>query len=360
MIQKKEDFKLWAFSDAHVGTDIKWGKRKSLKDALYQSEFGGEDGGPPFEWDIAVDAGDMSGAGGLPEDREGKEIVKQFGILKKHRREDIYNVSGNHDRSGVNEKKNHWWRKWVDPTGENTEFSSVDPKKRPYTIEGTWERYTFQVGNILFLMMSDINEPTQKIGRGDLGGNPGGVVSGETFKWWKRKVEENPDLIKISMHHYMLKDTTVASGKGEQIVKKRDGTIGGKYHGYHEQGTPEGAAYLYWVDSIPDAEAFEQYLAANPGAIDIWIGGHTHTYPDDCFGGKSRIEKKWGVQFINAGQLTRYHVYGSSLPMSRVLTFTRGSRNVRVRYYLHTSEYKPQGWYEKKDRVISINRCFDW
>ena len=33
-------------------------------------------------------------------------------------------------------------------------------------------------------MMSDINEPSQKIGRGDLGGNPAGEVSGETFEWW--------------------------------------------------------------------------------------------------------------------------------------------------------------------------------
>jgi len=70
--------------------------------------------------------------------------------------------------------------------------------KRPYPIQGTWERYAFRAGNLLFLMMSDINEPTQEIGRGDLGGNPGGVVSGETFRWWKRKVESNTDFIIIS------------------------------------------------------------------------------------------------------------------------------------------------------------------
>lgn len=46
-------------------------------------------------------------------------------------------------------------------------------------------------------MMSDINEPTQALGRGDLngkmGGNPGGVVSGETFRWWQQHVEAHPD-----------------------------------------------------------------------------------------------------------------------------------------------------------------------
>jgi hypothetical protein len=31
----------------------------------------------------------------------------------------------------------------------------------------------------------------------------------------------------------------------------------------------------------PKAQAFESYLAAHPGAIDLWLGGHTHTHPDD-------------------------------------------------------------------------------
>lgn len=357
---KKEDFKLWTFSDAHVRTDLIRGKRKSLEDALRQSEFGGEEGGPPFEWDIAVDAGDMSGAEMTPEDWEGEEIKKQFGVLKKHKREDIYNVCGNHDRNVPGETKNGWWRKWIDPTGEYTEFSGVDPRKRPCKVEGTWERYSFQVGNIMFLMMSDINEPSQKKGKGELGGNPGGVVTGETFKWWKRKVEENQDLIIISMHHYMLKETTLVSGKGETISVRRDGTIGGRYHGYFEEGTPEGSSYLYWVDSVPDAEAFEQYLAANPGAIDMWIGGHTHALPDDEFGGRSHIEKKWGVQFLNTAGLTRHHGHGHSMPMSRLLTFTCGSRNIRARCYMHTSEYKPQGWYERKDRILTLNKKFEW
>jgi len=64
------------------------------------------------------------------------------------------------------------------------------------------------VGDLLFLMMRDINEPSQKIGRGTLVGNAGGVVSGETFRWWKRIVEENRTWITVTAHHYVLKDTT--------------------------------------------------------------------------------------------------------------------------------------------------------
>jgi hypothetical protein len=176
---------LWAFGDAHVGTD-KTNRRESLAEAIGQSEFGGKEGAPPFDWDLAIDVGDMSGAQGLPVDAEGEEVVRQFRALKKHRREDVYDVSGNHDRSGLDEPDAWWWQKWIDPLGQHTKFSNVDSTKRPYRIEGTWERYSFRVGNILFLMMSDRNEPSQKIGRGTLGGNPGGVVSGETFGLWRK------------------------------------------------------------------------------------------------------------------------------------------------------------------------------
>jgi hypothetical protein len=343
--------RLWAFSDAHVGTDRRNG-RESLFEALTQSEQGGS--GPPFEWDLAVDLGDQSGGQAVPVDEEGEEVVRQFQALKKHRREDIYNICGNHDRSGLNEPQNWWWRKWVDPTGENTRYSGVNPARRRYAVEGTWERYAFRVGNILFLMMSDINEPSQKVGRGTLGGNPGGVVTGETFEWWKKMVESNRGSIIISAHHYMLKNTTVASGDWEGMRKDENGWRS-HYHGYYSQGSPRGASYLYWVDGKPDAQAFEKYLEAHPEAIALWLGGHTHTSPHDTYGNKSHIETKWGVHFINVSALSRNHGR-TNVPMSRLLSI-RGNQ-VRVQCYMHTSQYVPQGWYAKKERTLDLKRAF--
>src|SRR6476620_7928262 len=90
-------FRVWVFSDAHVGTD-KANGRDSLATAIQQSE-----GPSGFDWDIALDLGDMSGAQGTPKDEEGQEIVRQFGALKRHHREQIYDLSGNHDRSGLAE-----------------------------------------------------------------------------------------------------------------------------------------------------------------------------------------------------------------------------------------------------------------
>lgn len=354
---KNDAFKLWVFGDAHVGTDLKHG-RESLANALRTSEFGGNEGGPPFHWDIAIDVGDMSGGQGLPDDEEGKEVVRQLSVLQKHRREDIYSVCGNHDRSGLHEPSAKWWRKWVDPMGENTSVSGIDPARRPYPVEGTWERYAFCVGNVLFLMMSDINEPSQTLGRGELGGNPAGVVSGETFLWWKSMIEQNPDKIIISVHHYVLKDTTVASGDWEGMRPKESGEWVGHYHGFKPEGTPQGASYLYFVDSQPDSGKFESYLAGNPGAVDIWMGGHTHSHPDDSYGGKSHIETRWGTHFINAACLTRFHVRETSVPKSRLLTFTPGSDKVRVDCYMHSGEFLPEGWYSAASRILKLSRRF--
>ena len=355
---RSDTLRLWTFSDAHVGTDKRFG-RDSLEDSIRHSEVGGEEGGPPFDWDVALDLGDMSGGQDTPKDEEGEEIVRQFRRgLEKHAREQIYSLGGNHDRSGLDEPQNWWWRKWLDPTGEFPEHSRVDPMNRPFPVTGTWERYSFQVGNILVLMMSDINEPTQTIGRGPLGGNPGGVVSGETFSWWRRKVESNQDKIIVSAHHYVLKETTVASGEWEGVRRHQSGKWVSHYHGYKERGTPKGASYLYWVGSRPDAQAFERYLERHPGAIDIWLGGHTHTSPDDTYGGKSHVERKWGVWFVNVSALSKRHVRKTTLPMSRVWSIS-GSEAL-VRCYLHTSQHAPQGWYSKAERRLDLTKSFSW
>src|SRR6187402_1555088 len=323
-------FRVWVFSDAHVGTDKAHG-RDSLATALQQSESSAG-----FDWDIALDLGDMSGGQSTPVDSEGQEIVRQFAVLRRHRREQIYDLSGNHDRSGLAEPQAWWWRKWVDPTGEHTEFSRVDAAKRPYAITGTWERYSFRVGNILFLMMSDINEPSQKVGRGTLGGNPGGVVSGDTFRWWQHMVEENRSSIVVTASHYVLKETTVASGAWEGMRRDQNGAWKSWYHGYFPQGTPQGASYLYWVDSKPDSAAFENFLSKGNSRVDLWLGAHTHTTPDDTFGGKSHIEQRWGTTFINVAELTGYHgTPENQVPRSWLFTFTEGSDQVTARCYLH-------------------------
>ena len=88
------------------------------------------------------------------------------------------------------------------------------------------------------------------------------------------------------------------------------------------------------------------------------LGGHTHTNPDDRTGGRSHIERKWGVNFANVSALTRFHGRHASAPMSRLFTFTEGSSQVRVQCYLHTSDFAPQGWFDKEERTLELGKAF--
>ena len=337
---------VWAGGDAHVGTDLKQG-RESLLEAISQAE--GVGSGTPFDWDIMIDVGDMSGSQTPPDDEEGEEVVRQYSASTKHPREHFYNLVGNHDASGVDEPLQWWFRKWLDPTGENTQSSGVHADRRPFSVDGIWERYGFQAGNVLFLIMGDRNDGGPPVGRGAVGGYPAGAVSLDTFRWWVDNIEANPDKIIVSAHHHMLKETTVGSGDWEGVDNG--------YHGRFEDGAPIGASYLYWVGGEPDSRRFEGYLESHPGAIDLWIGGHTHTNPDDRLSGRSHIESKWGVTFINAAAMSQYHGR-KNVPMSRVLTFTEGSDELRVQCYLHTSQHAPQGWYAPAERPVPLRTPF--
>ena len=343
-------FKLWAVGDAHIGSNnMQEESRKILAEVILGTERGGTDGGPPFDWDIMLDVGDLSGSDTPPKDWEGEDLVAQYRVSTRHPREDFYNIAGNHDGSGPDQPCMGWFRKWADPTGENTEYSGVHADRRPYPIEGTWDRYSFQVGNILFLAMGDRNDGGPPVGRGPRGGYPAGAVTQETYEWWVRMVEANQDKIIVSAHHHMLKETTTGSGPWEGMT--------GRYHGRFNDGAPEGAGYLYFVGGVPDACKFESYLEAHPGAIDMWIGGHTHTFPDDAYKGRTLIERKWDVSFLNVGTLWPHHM-GKHHPMSRLLTFTEGSPEVNVRCYLHTSDYAPQGWYDRVERTLPLRKPF--
>ena len=101
-------FRLWVSGCCHVGTDLRRARRESLADAIRHGERGGDKGGPPFEWDIALHLGDFSGTQTPPDDAEGRKVVRQFAALRTHRREQFYCLVGNHDASGADEPT-QWW-----------------------------------------------------------------------------------------------------------------------------------------------------------------------------------------------------------------------------------------------------------
>jgi hypothetical protein len=351
-------FNVWAGSCSHVHTDLAELDRESLAEPIRQSE--GRTDAPGFDWDVFLHLGDTSGSQRPPDEEHGEEVVRQFDALEEHRREQVYNLAGNHDATTPEQETQWWFRRYLDPTGEHTEHSGVDPEKRPYAVEGTWERYAFEVGNVRFLMLSDRNDGgppdgRRMVGEDGAGGYPAGKVTRETFEWWREQVESHQDKILVTCHHHMLRDTTVASGPWEGIT--------GHYHGYMADGAPEGAGYLYFVGDEPDAGAFESYLTDNPGAIDLWLGGHTHALPDDDYGQKTHVEREYDVTFVNVSPMTAdhgTHTRGLSyVPLTRLLTFEPGERLARLRCYLHTEDYDDVGWYAPADRRLPLRHAFE-
>lgn len=364
-----EAFRVWAAGDSHVPSDIRHG-RESLAKAIRQSEGRAKDA-PGFDWDIMVDVGDLSASQFPPTDEDGEILVKQYRALKKHHREDVYNIPGNHDGVYYDQDPGSWFRKWADPFGKHTEFSEVDSSRRPYAMEGNWQRYKFQAGNILFLMLSDRNSAPAPVGRGHSrerlkGGFPAGAVTRGTFNWWRQQVEENQDKILVTACHHVLRDTTTRSAYG-----------GGRgFHG--PSGGVEGSGYLYFIIENEDPDSFE-YTVSKPGspgpfevfldqfqrehgrpAIDLWIGGHSHSMsPMQIYEGKGLIEQRWGVTFLQASGLTRYH--GGGAPMSRLLTFPDGKEQLQIDLYLHepyAPEEHPVGWYGPASRKIDLRHPF--
>jgi len=341
--------RVWACGCCHVHSDLRHGRR-SLAEAIEQSERGGSEGGGPFEWDIMVNLGDLCGTQGPPKDSDGPPVVEQLRSGLEHRLEQIYCLLGNHDASGPGEETQWWFRKWIDPLGLNSEFSCVRAELRPYRIDGTWERYAFLAGNVLFLMLGDRNDGGPPKGRAEVGGYPAGAITSETFDWWRRMVQANQDKIIVTCAHHMLRDTTTATGRWEGV--------NGNYH--HQYEDAEGASYLYWVGDEADTNAFQEYFEAHPGAIDMWLGSHTHAHPDDRYGGKEMLVRRWDITFANVGAMTRYHGRSERRwwPSSRLLTFEYGRREARFQCYLHTSHYASQGWYPPAERLIPLRRSF--
>ncbi|MCA8943655.1 MAG: LamG domain-containing protein [Planctomycetes bacterium] len=356
-------FVVWATSCSHTTTDSKLAY-SSIAGPLAQSE-GRDPNAPAFDWDIWVDAGDFSGTNRPPGETEGHELTFQYQTMTEHRREQVYQVQGNHDAPYYDHGPGSWFREWCDPFGENTAVSGVDASRRPFPIEGTWERYRFVAGNILFLMLSDRNDAPFPVGRGDsktglMGGFPAGAVTRETFEWWRRQVLDNQDKIIVTVHHHVLRDTTTGSGVDDGWV-------------YHPaKGSSRGSSTLYYIienddpesfEYTADALAFESFLDEferehGRGAIDLWIGGHTHVRgPDDDTSGRSISERRWGVQFLQVAALTQFH--GGSCPLSRVLEFRGGSSTLRARVYLHEPwRTHPAGFYEPSTVDIELRHEF--
>jgi hypothetical protein len=117
---------------------------------------------------------------------------------------------------------------------------------------------------------------------------------------------------------------------GTDVRRGPDGRLHEHYHRPFEQGTP----FTCGSPGIPTPTP-TTITAARPTSSGVGV-----------------------PEFLNVASLSRYHMPITTLPVSRVLTFTPGGDEVRVQCYLHTGQYAAQGWYEKAERTIGVGRPF--
>ena len=360
------DFTVWGLSDAHIQTNLDLTPPfRSLESAITDSLQGGSQGGPSFAWDIGVIAGDYTGRQQCPGDPDGQELVDQFmgaGVDPSL----FYGVIGNHDNG---EEDALWFQRWVDSLGESPEFSGVVNANRPFPVRGEWDHYAFEAGNVLFLMLGDKNFGGTPFGRECRGGFPAGQVSQETFEWWVEMVETNTDKIIVTVAHYSLFDTTSFTNFNGSSGDRTQNAP----HGRHTWADARAGSFIYaiegWtIDGLnSDQEfigertfGFKRYLEDNPGAIDLWLFGHTHfhQYPGKVFQGRADIEYRHGATFVNLGSVGISHG-PAALPFSRLLEFEEGSDRLRLRTYLHRDRLNgTQGFYDREEKIISLRTPF--
>ena len=206
----------------------------------------------------------MSGAQGTPKDEEGREIVRQFSVLAGIVANRSTTCRAITTAAVLTSRRRGGGESGSIPRASTRSSPEWTRAKRPYPIEGTWERYSFRVGNLLFLMMSDINEPSQKSWSGNAWRQPG-----------RCRKRRDVSLVEAKRRDEPLVDHRQRPSLRPQGYDRRIGRVGGNAARREwrmevlvsrllSQGTPQGASFLYWVDSKPDSGAFENILAATP------------------------------------------------------------------------------------------------
>jgi len=240
----------------------------------------------------------FSGNQGPPTDEEGRRCAAIRRALNVAAR--ISTTGRQSRRHGPGEPTQWWFRKWIDPTGENTQFSGVDSKRR-----GIQSR---NLGALLLPCREPAcpgDERPQRR-RAACGRDKRAVIRQAPLRRNLRLVEAYGCREHRRYHH--LRASSHAARDDCASGPWRDLSRSGRHLAkplprLFPNGTERRFVSLLggWQ---ADAQAFENYLART-GMRLIFGSRHTHTNPDDRKGGRSHIERMWDVNFINCCALSR-------------------------------------------------------
>ena len=91
-------------------------------------------------------------------------------------------------------------------------------------------------------------------------------------------------------------------------------------------------------------DRFENFLAASPGRVALWLGAHTHTVPDDRLGQANHTSNAAGYDLYQCRWPDQVQgALENCVPRSWLLTFSERSYEVTAQCYL-TSDYASQSW----------------
>jgi hypothetical protein len=347
------NFNIWIAGCPHAPEDNEHG-RKSIADAIHhvESEMS-------FLPDIGFILGDFSSSQ-EPVDlkdhiKDGLDIASQLCSGKLFTRNRIYCTTGNHDAGNGNYD---WYNRFVDDFGNNPAWSGVFSPLRPYHIAGTeTQHYKIETGNITWLVMYDQNDGPNPCGRGsDTSGYPSGSVLASTYEWWEKEMlsafenKKNP----ITLCHYLLKDTTIATGDFEGVE--------GKFHS--GKGQPRGSGRLHniLIDKAAniyekDQSRFKTFLTQHKDKRSLWFGTHTHYTVGQTFKGRGWSALVDNCYFFSVGSLGKFHTNLGQDPQSATLSFETGKQEIKIRKFVHSEQ---PGFVNEFETDYLIDYPFQW
>lgn len=360
----KLQYRVWAWSCPHLNADVTQGSQNNVEIAINQLQS------ENLTFDLSFCAGDYDSQQTPPtlsNSSEGEDFVSALDNLTDlgltHNLLD--RVAGNHDAGDGNMD---WYLRYIDPLGNNTSYSNVNPKTDVVTMGvDTWHSYYRVMGKFLILYVSDRNDLPYPYGRGgsvENGGHPSGTITLETWNWMQNVILNNSDKNIIIVTHQNPRNTTIGTGDGDGSIGIEDGS---NLHG--ESGITAGSGSLYSIydENTMTADspttAFLDFFEDNPNhTVVLWCAGHSHGYMGEVLNGKGGNVEINGVNFLNLEHLTRYHIGTGRKPthsMSKILEFYK--KKILVRHYNHqdivsnpAGDDATQGFYESLNFEINL------
>lgn len=362
---RQDSIKIWAWGCSHTQRDITMDGENNIAIAIAQlSER-------ELEFDFSFNTGDFDSGQepptlGISNTEAGETIVTTLDSLSDIglTPSKLYRIAGNHDAGDANMD---WFLRYLDPLGDNTAYSHVDPAIRPHPITlmgtGTWHSYYIIVGKNLFLFISDRNELPYPYGRGGSvveGGHPSGAITLETWEWMQEVILNNKDKNIFVVTHQNPRNTTIGTGDNDGIIgietndhlhgpsgiAELSGSLGSIYDEITETADSPTSAFLDFLDANPDH------------TVVSWMATHSHAYLNEVLNGRGQRFDTHGVVFLNIGHLIMNHNPGASgriivERMSKVLEIS--SKNLNVKHFNHdTLGGESIGFYEPLEYNIPL------